>query len=55
LQTAGFEEDFSGNYTPPVTHYRLGGDDQGFYAEFLAPLYGSGLTCAGCWRRNDSV
>ena len=43
LQTAGFEEDFSGDNTPPVTHYRLGGDDQGFYAEFLAPLYGSGL------------
>lgn len=43
LQTAGFEKDFSGDNTPPVTHYRLGGDDQGFYAEFLAPLHGSGL------------
>jgi hypothetical protein len=47
LQTAGFEEDFSGDDTPPVTHYRLGGDDQGFYTEFLVPLHGSGLNLGG--------
>ena len=43
MKTAGFQEDFSGDYTPPITQYRLGGDDQGFFAEFLAPLHGSGL------------
>jgi hypothetical protein len=43
MKAAGFQEDFSGEYTPPITQYRLGGDDQGFFAEFLAPLYGSGL------------
>ena len=26
---------------PPVTHYHLGPDDEGFYAEFLTPLSGS--------------
>lgn len=43
MKTAGFQEDFSGDHTPPITQYRLGGDDQGFFAEFLAPLHGSGL------------
>jgi len=43
MKTAGFQEDFSGEHTPPITQYRLGGDAQGFYAEFLAPLYGNGL------------
>jgi hypothetical protein len=43
MKTAGFQEDFSGEYTPPITQYRLGGDDQGFFAEFLVPLYGSGV------------
>ena len=43
MKAAGFHQDFSGEHTPPVTQYRLGGDDQGFSAEFLAPLYGSGL------------
>lgn len=28
---------------PPVTHYALGDDDAGFYAEFLTPLRGSGV------------
>jgi hypothetical protein len=32
-----------GEHTPPVTQYRLGDEDQGFYAEFLAPLFGDGL------------
>jgi Nucleotidyltransferase len=40
LKAADFEQDFLGEHTPPVTHYRLGGDDQGFYAEFLAPRAG---------------
>jgi hypothetical protein len=39
MKTAGFLEDFSGEHT----QYRLGGDDQGFFVEFLAPLHGSGL------------
>lgn len=43
MKTAGFHEDFSGEHTPPITQYRLEGDDQGFFAEFLAPLHGSGL------------
>lgn len=43
LKAADFHEDFSREYTPPITQYRLGGDDQAFFAEFLAPLYGSGL------------
>lgn len=43
LTAAGFREEFLGEHTPPVIHYRLGGDDQGFYAEFLAPLSGDGL------------
>lgn len=33
----------SGEDTPPVTHYRLGEDDAGFYAEFLTAKKGSGL------------
>ncbi|HEY1306736.1 MAG TPA: GSU2403 family nucleotidyltransferase fold protein [Vicinamibacterales bacterium] len=47
LKTAGFHEDFSGEHTPPITQYRLGGDDQGFFVEFLAPLQGSGFTRNG--------
>ncbi|OFW03480.1 MAG: hypothetical protein A3I61_16950 [Acidobacteria bacterium RIFCSPLOWO2_02_FULL_68_18] len=43
LKAAGFHEDFSGEHTPPITQYRLGGGDQGFFAEFLAPLQGSGF------------
>ena len=43
MKGAGFHEDFSGEHTQPVAQYRLGADDQGFYAEFLAPLNGSGL------------
>lgn len=43
MKTAGFQEEFSGEHTPPISQYRLGGDAQGFFAEFLAPLYGSGL------------
>jgi hypothetical protein len=42
LQEAGFRKDLSGEHMPPITQYRLGDDDQGFFAEFLTPLQGSG-------------
>jgi hypothetical protein len=42
LESAGFEEVLSGDHRPPVAEYRLGGVDAGFFAEFLAPLAGSG-------------
>jgi hypothetical protein len=48
LRLAGFHEEFSTDYRPPVTRYRLGPEAGGFYAEFLAPLRGSGV------RRDDS-
>ena len=35
LRKAGFNEEVSGESTPPVTHYQLGQEDAGFYAEFL--------------------
>lgn len=41
LTDAGFTAEFFGINTPPVTHYWLGDKDQGFYAEFLVPLFGS--------------
>lgn len=40
LTNAGFRAEFSGEHTPPVTHYWLDDQDQGFYAEFLVPLIG---------------
>jgi hypothetical protein len=40
LKEFGFEEEFSGDARPPVTHYGLGQKDAGFYAEFLTPLMG---------------
>lgn len=43
LRKADFRRDFRGEHVPPVIHYRLGDDDQGFYVEFLAPLRGSGV------------
>ena len=43
LSKAGFKEELSGEYTPPVAHYRLGEDDAGFYAEFLTAKTGSAL------------
>jgi hypothetical protein len=42
LKAAGFREELAGEHTPPVTWYRLGGDDQGFSVEFLSSLVGSG-------------
>ena len=35
LEQAGFGRRFLGSDTPPVTHYGLGDEDGGFYAEFL--------------------
>jgi hypothetical protein len=40
LKEFGFDEEFSGDDRPPVTHYGLGPKDAGFYAEFLTPLLG---------------
>lgn len=42
LSAAGFREEFTTDETPPVAQYFLGKDDQGFYAEFLTPMKGSG-------------
>jgi hypothetical protein len=42
LKQAGFKEELSGEDMPPVTHYYLGEDDAGFYAEFLTVKKGSG-------------
>jgi hypothetical protein len=47
LTEAGFLEDLSGDERPPVAQYRLGGDDKGFYAEFLVPLQGDGTNRDG--------
>ncbi len=41
LMAHGFTEEFLGDDHPPATHYRLGGEASGFYAEFLTPLVGS--------------
>jgi hypothetical protein len=43
LKTAKFTEDLSTDETPPVAQYVLGDSEQGFYAEFLTPLTGSGV------------
>lgn len=47
LEQAGFTRKFLGDNAPPVTHYHLGDDDGGFYAEFLVPLQGSELKRSG--------
>jgi len=47
LSKAGFREELSGEHTPPVTHYRLGEEDAGFYAEFLTAKKGGDLTRRG--------
>jgi nucleotidyltransferase-like protein len=41
LADAGFTEQLFGDDAPPATHYGLGEEDDGFYAEFLTPLFGS--------------
>ena len=38
LRARGFTEEFLGRDHPPATHYHLGGEESGFYAEFLTPL-----------------
>ena len=43
----GFKEELSGEHKPPVTHYTLGQEQKGFYAEFLTPLVGSGMKRGG--------
>ena len=40
LERQGFARAFLGTDTPPVTQYRLGEQDGGFYTEFLVPLTG---------------
>ena len=43
LDQADFKAELSSEFTPPVTHYRLGEEDAGFYAEFLTAKKGDGL------------
>ena len=48
LAAAGFKEQLRGDHQPPVSHYTLGDESaDGFYAEFLTPLTGSGRTRKG--------
>lgn len=42
LAGAGFEEKLNGDFKPPAARYSLGDEANGFYAEFLTPLTGSG-------------
>lgn len=53
LKAAGFVQEFKGSDTPPVTEYRLGEEEGGFYIEFLAPLIGGDLDRWG--NRNVTV
>ena len=48
LREYDFNEDLLGDHQPPVTQYKLGSEDTGFYAEFLTPLTGSG------YKRDDA-
>lgn len=41
LTDAGFTQQLFGDDAPPATHYGLDDEDDGFYAEFLTPLFGS--------------
>lgn len=43
----GFKEQLAGEHKPPVAHYTLGEENDGFYAEFLTPLIGSGAKRGG--------
>lgn len=47
LAAADFQQHLTGEHRPPVSHYTLGTEDTGFYAEFLAPLRGSGVKRTG--------
>jgi hypothetical protein len=54
LRDAGFTEELFGDVTSPATHYHLGEEDAGFYAEFLTPLYGSVVKRGGAPDATDS-
>lgn len=43
LRANGFVEQLQGDHRPPASHYTLGEEDQGFYAEFLTPLIGAAV------------
>ncbi len=47
LLAHGFKEALTGEHKPPITHYTLGDENKGFYAEFLTPLIGSGTKRGG--------
>lgn len=47
LLSHGFQEQLSGEHSPPAAHYTLGEAIEGFYAEFLTPLVGSGTLRSG--------
>ncbi len=47
LHQRGFTESFLGDNQPPITQYRLGSENDGFYAEFLTPLDGNGYSRDG--------
>jgi hypothetical protein len=53
LVANGFQEEFVGDDQPPATHYRLGDQKTGFYAEFLTPLTGSEYGRSG--KRNATL
>lgn len=52
LTAAGFRAELSSEEQPPIAQYFLGDDDQGFFAEFLTPLAGSGYRRDG---RSDAT
>ena len=43
LLAHGFTEELYGESRPPAVHYFLGGEQSGFYAEFVSPLQGNAL------------
>lgn len=43
----GFKEELAGDFRPPTASYTLGEEQDGFYAEFLTPLIGSGMKRGG--------
>jgi hypothetical protein len=47
LEKSGFMEQLAGEANPAVAHYTLGAEGEGFYAEFLTPLAGSGRKRGG--------
>jgi hypothetical protein len=55
LLAYGFTEEFLGDDHPPATHYCLGGEASGFYAEFLTPLIGSEYDRNQNWKATTEV